>query len=284
MLRYVSLTSMLKEPAVRDLFRLTFRFETRQTDAAMAAAPLTDENHPAIGTAFDYLARFWLKRWNPHAVTSPWKAEDGVLKLHAWAAKSPQYAESARVACEWLASAKSEYEAYIHTGDPTDGLMRAALKLAELDVVHRAGVTVGIGVEPQDDDVAFLHGLWKVMVGGDLRHLQTPMYLNPEFGDATDLVMGADADIVADGNLIDIKTGKSPAFGLKRFEQLAGYATLQRLAGRPDFRNVGVYLARYGQLLSVSADCIYGAPGFDKFLLEFRRLAEVMFGRWGRSG
>ena len=274
---------MLKEPNVRDLFRSTFDFEPRRTYAAMAAAP-PPENRPAIGTAFDYLARFWLKRRHPDAVTGTWQAVYGVLKLHAWAAADPQYAWRAQVARKWLTSAESEYGTYIRTGNPTDGLMSAALELAELDVAHRAGVTVGIGVKTRDADVYHLRALWGVMEGGDLKGLRTPMSLNPEFGDATDLVRGADADIVADGTLIDLNTGKSPAFGLKRFEQLAGYAALQRLTGRPDFRGVGVYLARYGRLLSVPADLIYGAPGFGEFLLEFRRLAEKMFGPWERSG
>ena len=53
---------MLKEFAMRDLFRSTFDFQPRRTYTEMIAVPPTAENRPAIGTAFDYLVRFWLKR------------------------------------------------------------------------------------------------------------------------------------------------------------------------------------------------------------------------------
>ena len=67
------------------------------------------------------------------------------------------------------------------------------------------------------------------------------------------------------------------------FRQLAGYATLQRLAGGRDFRKVGVYLARHGQLRTVEANVIYGAPDFETFLEKFRQYAEDEFGPLERS-
>ena len=36
---------------------------------------------------------------------------------------------------------------------------------------------------------------------------------------------------------------------------------------------MGVYLARYGRLLTAGADTIYGAPDFEGFLAKFGRLA-----------
>ena len=41
----------------------------------MAAPPLT-ENFSLVGTAFDYLLRFYIERQNPKAVTRKWVAED----------------------------------------------------------------------------------------------------------------------------------------------------------------------------------------------------------------
>lgn len=65
---------------------------------------------------------------------------------------------------------------------------------------------------------------------------------------------------------MEIKTAKRPPFTLDHFRQLAGYAALRKLAGRPDLREMGVRLARYGKLLTVDADVIYGALGFEEFL------------------
>ena len=179
----------------------------------------------------------------------------------------------------------SEYRAYADTGNLTDGLLRAVLGLAGLDVVYRAGVTVGVGAEPQPGDMADLRGLWKVMERGDLRSLGDPVRLNPDFGDASALVHGADADVMADGILVEIKTDRKPTFSQRHFRQLAGYATLQRLVGCPDFRKIGVYLARYGKLLTADADAVYGALAFGEFLERFQRHAEGMFGpRERRTG
>lgn len=278
----MSLTLMLKDPDVRKLFDSVFRFETRQTDV-LTAAPQPPKNHSPTGVAFDYLARFWLKFRYPDAVTYPWQAENGILKLHAWAAADPQqYGWRALAALMSFESARREYEAYVSTGNPTDGLLQAVLRLAELDMAYRGNrrAAVGVGVEPPDGAVSDLRALWNVMVEGDLAGIHPPMQLNPEFGDATDLVRGA--DIIADGILIEIKTDKKRTFNPTHFRQLAGYAVLQRLAGGPDFREVGVYLARYGKLLTVDADVIYGAPDFAEFLVGFRRHAEEMFGRWER--
>ena len=274
----MSLTFMLKDSTVQELFS-TFRFKTRQTDAPIAA-PQPPNNHPPTGAAFDYLARFWLKLRHPDAVTYPWQAKNGILKLCMWAHTNPQqYGWRALAALKSFESAEREYKAYISTRNLTEGLLRAALRLAELDAAYRGNqrAAVGIGVEPPDGAVADLRALWNVMVDGDLAKIRSPMRLNPDFGDATDLVGGADADIIADDILIEIKTGKNPTFSQKHFRQLAGYAALQRLADGPDFREVGVYLARYGRLLTVDAEIIYGAAGFGEFLEKFRRHAE-MFG------
>ena len=277
----MSLTSLLKDPAMRHLFDTTFKFQPRHMDAKILASP--SENRPAVGMAFNYLARFWLKYQHKDAVTYPWQAEYGVLKLQEWASKYPQCAVLAPIAREWLASAKSEYEAYLCSGDLTDGLLRATIRLAKIDAVHRGGIVTGIGVEPTEGDVDDLRALWGVMLDGDLAGLRTPMYLNPEFGEATDLVHGADANIIADDILVQIKTIKKPTFKLEHFRQLAGYVTLQKLAGGRDFREVGVYLARHGQLLTVGADIIYEALDFETFLEKFRQYAEDEFGPLERS-
>ena len=273
----MSLTSMLKGAEVRRLFRSTFDFRAYRIDADIAAPRTVDWNNPAIGTAFDYLARFWLERRHQRVAKGPWIAENGLRILETFHGnRSAGLVQAAR---KTLAYAKSEHAAYMRTGTPTDGLMRAALGLAELDVVYRALVTVGIEKEPLREDIADLHAIWQVMEGGELRNLQAPLSLNPDFGPGSDLVSGADADIIANGDLIDVKTVKSPSFKRNYFDQLAGYAALHRLAGGSDFRRVGVYFARHGRLEMIGADAIYGGGHLDEFLPAFKRMAEEMFGQ-----
>ena len=274
----MALTSMLKDHAMKNLFNTTFNFEALRTDTAIVVRPSKD--YPPTSTAFDYLARFWLKKQYPDAETYPWLAEKCVDKLQTWAADDQEFANPLEKAREWLPAAKSEYHTYLDTGELSDDLLRAVFRLAKMDTAFLAGpkAAAGIGIEAPDDAMADLHALWDLMLDGDLAKLRPPMQLNPDFGDASNIVGGAEADIVADGILVDIKTTNKPTFTLEHFRQLAGYATLQRMAGRPDFREVGVYLARYGELLSVGADIIYGALDYDVLRARFRRFAKQRFG------
>ena len=287
----MSLTSLLNNPIAQDIFRETFDFSEYDIGAEMAAPPVTG-NCAAIGVAFDYLTRFWLKRRWPDAEERAWVAEMAAHRLEKGIG-GPGHAGAARKARALLATTKSEYATYMRTGEPTDGLMRAALGLATLDpVYYRDRITphrmtravTHVGAKPLEGDIGDLRALWKVLEEGDLGEIHPPLSLNPDFGDASDLVNGADADIIADGFLIDIKTTKRPTFKRKYFDQLAGYTVLQRLAGGSDFRRVGVYFSRHGCLEEVNVDRIYKAPKLENLLRVFQPMAEWMFGGGRNSG
>lgn len=80
------------------------------------------------------------------------------------------------------------------------------------------------------------------------------LFVNPEFGSATEALWGADADMVLDDVMLDIKTTRRCSVGIKEIRQLVCYALLGNrygLDGEPPFdtiNRVGVYLARCGQL------------------------------------
>ena len=102
---------MLKDGAVRSIFRSTFDFDPYRIDADIAAPRTVDRNNPAVGTAFDYLARFWLERRHRRVTKRPWIAEKGLRILEdVHAHRSAELVQSARVT---LAYAKSEHAAYI---------------------------------------------------------------------------------------------------------------------------------------------------------------------------
>lgn len=77
--------------------------------------------------------------------------------------------------------------------------------------------------------------------------------LNPEFGEATHLVRGADADFLIDKKLIDIKTTKNLQLKLKDFCQMIGYLMLHRISGIDERKDIeidqlGIYYPRFGYL------------------------------------
>jgi len=76
--------------------------------------------------------------------------------------------------------------------------------------------------------------------------LSQPRNLNPTFAGSND-VGGADADLVVDGCLIDIKTSISPQIKADYLYQLAGYLLLD-YTDQLHMNAAGIYMARQGLL------------------------------------
>lgn len=79
--------------------------------------------------------------------------------------------------------------------------------------------------------------------------------LSPEFNDASKLLGGAEADIVIDNKIIDIKTSRNLSITKDMFNQIMAYYILGRLGGIGEekidgatIEQVGFYFARYGIL------------------------------------
>ena len=316
----MSLTSLLKQPDVKKLFRETFPFKPFSIDADLKAPPVT-AHYAVVGTAFDYLARWRLGRMFPDAVERPWVAEHAVRDLAVTAGlvnrvhgsdgdtyepATKDEHESFRdynpkqwdrynalhdTASAILDEARAAHAQYVKTGIAADGMFRAALRLVGLDWYMRSGGTDGIGAEPVDGDVEDLRRLWGLLESGGLcdyaeklksgalSNALSPVVLNPEFGRATAMVGGADADIIIDGMLVDVKTTKNGRFTTDYYHQLVGYWALSMLGGVDkaspcDIGRLGVYFSRHGVLKTVGVPSIMGER-LNSFLGEFRRLANI---------
>jgi len=99
--------------------------------------------------------------------------------------------------------------------------------------------------------------------------------LNPTFGGSVD-IGGADADLIVDGLLIDIKSIAKPGGRFKDIYQLAGYCLLDY---RDEYKitSVGIYFARQGVLVSWPLDQFFSLLSREKFDLrssrkQFRKL------------
>ena len=108
--------------------------------------------------------------------------------------------------------------------------------------------------------------------------LSKPHILNPTFmGSAS--VGGADADLVVDGCLIDIKTSTFPQMKAEYLHQLAGYLLLD-FEDKLHIGSVGIYMARQGVLFTWSVpDFLCQLTGDDTISLialrrEFRTLCQ----------
>ncbi len=93
--------------------------------------------------------------------------------------------------------------------------------------------------------------------------LLLPHHLNPTFTGSHD-VGGADADLVVDGCLIDIKTSISSQVKAEYLYQLAGYLLLD-YDDLLHLNTLGIYMARQGLLLTWSvAEFLHQLTGDDR--------------------
>jgi len=217
------------------------------------------KNSSLVGTAFDYLLRFWLKRLNPMAEVRTWVAEDAVALLtgrgNALAGSEFDVPMTVKkTARTILKQAKQTYRNYLSDGSMTDEVIRTTVHLGQLDPAYRAGkVDRNLG-NVEQVVIDELRELFSLVESGifEATHFCA---LNPDFGEASLEVGGADADIVIDDTLIDIKTKQSGRMTAGSFRQLMGYYMLAQIGGingnrTLEINRLGIYFARYGELLT----------------------------------
>ncbi len=133
---------------------------------------------------------------------------------------------------------------------------------------------------PQDSWIDDLGEIFKRFYSQHNSLLSKSFILNPTFiGSA--YVGGADADLVVDGCLIDIKTSTSPQIKAEYLYQLAGYLLLD-FDDKLHIDSVGIYMARQGVLFTWSvSDFLSQLTGDDSITLislrqEFHALCQVI--------
>ena len=273
-------------PEVRERFRVEFQKPGLDVKAPLAAPPLT-KSYSLTGIAFDYLLRFYVKKLNPRAVAGKWAAEDALelLKICSDPHFVVEGVEVGRVlkrANRIMSAAKAAYRRYLRTpgrDKPGEELIAAAIGLAQLDPFYRAAVIDVEGLGKIDERiVADLKNILALVRGEDF-FVSKVCLLNPAFGDASELVGGADADLVIDSTLIEVKTTKYLRLDRPTFNQLMGYYLLYRIGGiegldrRYRIDRLGVYYSRHGIMFSFPVERIIRGKVLSPFIRWFRKNA-----------
>jgi hypothetical protein len=247
----MNLSTFLEISDVKAVFRAEFEKPVLPIRKSIQAPPLS-KSYGLTGTAFDYLFRFYLEKLNPLSISAPWAAE---LALSSRALASPAWKTKAK---EMLGDATAAYQRYREQGEhlPDSILLVAAVQLAHLETVYRTGRIIPESFGVVDTNVTEdLRALFGAIRAGQFMAKDVCL-LNPRFGSASDLVGHADADLILDDRLIDVKTNKDLEFDRTTFHQLLGYYCLFELGeveGAPQdhqINTLGIYFARYGLLFS----------------------------------
>jgi len=276
----MSLTDFIKEPGVRD--RLNNQFPNQGSRATSSLeADWQTQNYTLVGTAFDYLLRFWLQQNIPECHTRQWVAEDG---LRVTLALYPEYTEDVQ---EAIARAEAALDEYLESGEMTRELIESSLDLARVDWVYRSTQpSENLGKYDEADIIDCIR-LSEILDKSNALDASVA-YLNPVFGVTSNLVGGADADVILDGTLIDVKATSNSSFKTEYWRQLVGYLVLADIhrtfqeeeivesrdqQGLPEIESFGVYFARHGELATVSASEIYEKEDYPEFRSWFVRSA-----------
>lgn len=280
----MSLSHLLKAKDVRaQLNRITPDY--RRTLSATTNVEKLGGPHQLIGTAFDYALRFEIGRRCPSARGERWVAENGVRRLELGRAlagtatllSTPKLSgpsrdldRLARRARRWIDAAREQVPTYqsiraVRRSDLTV-LAELTLTLARLDVVARCGDPSALRSEPSAEEREELVRLLEVVPFQRLA-LAGDVFLNPTFSSASEAVGGADADLVIDGRLLDIKTLANSFIERPAVHQLLGYLMLARHARRrdtafPRIRSVGLYFARQAAIWEIDVEPIVRSETF----------------------
>jgi hypothetical protein len=306
----MSLTDFLTLRDVKDRFRSDCRIPCLPGERELLAPPRS-RRYSLVGTAFDYLLRWEIKRRNPDAIDTGWVAEGvpfmlaPILFLRSGRREKgkspiPDQEEMQELLTVWqelhleneytsmqltwkaqdiLAQAKTQEATYLSTGMVTSELLVSALLLAQLDTIRRAfKIPEDLGVV-HDEDIEDLRQLLAI-VPPDLFHASRLCVLNPTFGKASSMIHGADVDLVVDETLIEIKTTKHWKMRSEYIFQVIGYYLLSRISGIDgapaghEITRVGIYFSRFGYLFTAGVEEIIRPETFPVFEEWFRsRLA-----------
>lgn len=285
----MSLSSLLEKPDVKERFRQEFKKPRVVAGRELLASPLS-ERYSLVGTAFDYLLRFYLQRLNPDAIHRRWVAEEGLRKLEERVISEVAYDldtdelsfptddGSFDKAKNILNKAQLAHKRYLASGRMTDQVLKSAIYLAQLDVIFRSGfIDENLGVA-YPEDVQDLRNLISHVRPKEFQ-AKNICLLNPTFGKASRLVGGADADLFIDEMLIDIKTTKNFKLDRGHFNQLIGYSVLHRLSGfdgtrpKPQLSRVAIYFSRHAHLEVFDLSEIINPKTFPRFVKWFSERA-----------
>jgi len=176
-----------------------------------------------------------------------------------------------------IPEAKTRYSRFLKSGRLTKNLIKSAIFLARLHGIARGNVAPE---KPDlesvsEKDIADLRNLIKA-VNWDEFKVRKICLLNPTFGKAGQLAMGAKADVVIDDTLIEIKTTKKWELKRDYFDQLIGYYCLYHIGGIAGFpknrkiKRFGIYFSRYAYFHTFPIDEFIDQHHFAKFLRWFK--------------
>lgn len=287
----MSLTSILKKKEyleIRTKIEEFFPKPPLNLYGELLAPPLT-KNYGGVGTAFDYLLRFYLKRKNRNAVadrlgavkafyTIQHHAKDNARQFYFKGNNidSQQFIEEIKTL---IKMAQNDINKYLASGYFTDELLKTFLLFSQLEAIYRKHYyDPKIGLY-NPDDITDLKQLAQFIDDKNFV-VKENIFLSPGFGEGTKLVGGADVDLIIDDAIIEIKTTKHLKLDIDHYHQLICYYTLYLIGGITNDKHdqkiekIGIYFSRHGKLWTIPISALGTTEKFMEFKEWFQNYIE----------
>jgi len=250
--------------------------KTKELVGDIKAWPITN-HYATIGTAFDYAMRLRLIEINEGFLPRSYITDSGILVAERGTRGDPKrvlFIDDFKK--KWVGGTKSS------------DLIKDCLVLAKMDSVYRRGEDLGNSeiFSSNDNDILDVENMLSLIKASDWK-AERELILNPNFGDSSNYIMGADADIVIDGVLVDIKTTKHLKLIKEYLRQLLGYYILNlREIDVYSVLSLGIYFARYGILHKIDipmspALCVKIGGDYQRLGCINKRTGYFQPGSWG---
>lgn len=173
---------------------------------------------------------------------------------------------------------------YLKDGTLTETYLQAMFYFAHMDLFYRSGFLYD---EFDKFDRADKNELKSLIqnINFELFKAKKVIHLNPSFGIATEMAQGADADLIVDDNLIDIKVTKELKLQRQHFNQLLGYYFLSLIGFiNGNSRNlpiskISIYFARHAALWECPILLNFDKDQLDKFTKWFYKFLNPAYKR-----
>lgn len=262
----MSATSFINLPDVFKKLAKTFPDFPPQYQGRILVKPKTRQ-YSLTGTAFDYLLRFYIKRLNKNSIDRPWIAERAPLFIAAMIEFNPdtQLEKTRKEVKRIITNAKRSYNRYLTKEILTTTLIVSSIRLAQVDpIVRNPSILTKTPLMLSGNINSLLIRELRGLLQVASKEFDTKLlsgrscYLNPNFGEASIEIGGADADLIIGDTLIDIKTTKHAEVTDQNYNQLLCYYTLSKLGKINNeydvpITNLGIYFSRYGKLFTFPA-------------------------------
>ncbi len=289
----MSLTSILKRESDRKNLKLWFRenFPIPDLDCEKKIIVKgSDLFAPLIGMGFDYFFRFKIKQINKDVEEREWIALivfETIVKTELSDCLNPNKNLAWRgmnlgIFISRFIERLHHYKISIKRGTVDSELIRFSLVLATLEQSYRTGSVFEdlnryFSNAYENIPIETIKKLHKAINWKQFK-TKEKCFLNPVFGEGSELVDGADADIIIGDTLIDIKTTKHLELTRADLNQVIGYSLLSfigKINGKHDspIKKIGIYFARFDYLWTCPLSVFFEEQEFKtRIVNEFQEL------------